>query len=142
MPDTRSQAAPWASRRLRNALVVCCPRRRNRGQLVTVRCCVTPANGATHPKDARRKAACFPVSPSCPSYQGPLPWVKYGSSISSITPKAGDLNQRGQRSTSPLLPGRLATRGGVKGMIDPFVMRGRFGNIMRGEDNATLGILK
>jgi hypothetical protein len=59
MRDTgiRSQAAPWASQQLRNALVVCCPCRRKRGQLITVRCCVTPGNGATPPKDARRKAA-------------------------------------------------------------------------------------
>ena len=53
----RSQPAPWASQRLRNALVVCCPRRRNRGQLITVRCFVTPGNGVTPPKGVRRKAA-------------------------------------------------------------------------------------
>jgi hypothetical protein len=53
----RFQAAPWASQRLRNARVVCCPHRRNRGQLITVRCFVTPGNGATPPKGARRKAA-------------------------------------------------------------------------------------
>ena len=44
----RSQAAPWASRRLRNALVVCG---------LTVRYCVTPGNGATPPVGARRNAA-------------------------------------------------------------------------------------
>ena len=41
----RSQAAPWASERLRNAFVVCG---------LSVRCCVAPGNGATPPVGARR----------------------------------------------------------------------------------------
>src|SRR5262249_17166521 len=40
-----SQAAPWASERLRNAFVVCG---------LSVRCCVAPGNGATPPVGARR----------------------------------------------------------------------------------------
>jgi hypothetical protein len=44
-----SQAAPWASQRLRNALVVC-------GR--SVRCCVTPGNGATPPDGAHAGDTC------------------------------------------------------------------------------------